>query len=144
MPFRRRSSGLGRVEPNLDIQELKEEIISEAPKEKADEVDEVRTLKSRLASLHFEEAAYVSTARRNWSRYLGWCIAVSLIFQIVLTIAVGRKFLDFGKYPGFLAVVAGGTFAQVVGLAAIVLKWIFGGKHPDELLQEEQSARRIR
>jgi hypothetical protein len=71
------------------------------------------------------------TARRHWSWFLILCIAASLLFQIGLTISVGLKWLDFKDYRWFLPIVVSESFLQIVGLAAIVLKWIFSGKVPE-------------
>ena len=99
----------------------------------------LRKLKSRLALIHLSESSFLSKARKWWSGFLAACIVVSVIFQIVLTTLIGVKKLDFHNYTSFLSVVAGGTFVQIVGLAGIALKWTFGGRRPDEMLQDARS-----
>lgn len=63
--------------------------------------------------------------RKLWSWFLIACIAVTLIFQIWLTISVGLGGLDFHEYAWFLPVVVTENFAQVIGLALIVVNFLF-------------------
>jgi len=74
-------------------------------------------------------------SRRLWSRFLVFCIGISLAFQIVLTVLVGAKVLNFVEYKWFLPVIISENFLQIVGLATIVLKWIFSGAPPNKMLE---------
>lgn len=60
-----------------------------------------------------------------WSYFLIGCIGATLLFQVWLTIAVGLKWYDFKDYAWFLPLVVTENFAQVIGLALIVVNFLF-------------------
>lgn len=84
---------------------------------------------------HLQGISDFYRSRRQWSGFLIGCIAVSLLFQMVLTFLVGFKILDFTQYQWFLPIVASENFVQIVGLAIIVLKWLFSGATPNKMLE---------
>jgi hypothetical protein len=87
----------------------------------------------RLASAadrHLEGLRDFYTSRRQWSVFLIVCIAISLVFQISITVLVGLNLLNYTEYKWFLPIVVSENFIQILGLAAIVLKWIFSGDIP--------------
>ena len=127
----------GRSDPSLP--DALNAITGEAPESEADARENSRTVKSHLAIV-LAESQFVSEARQTWSNILSGCIVYSLMFQGLLTLAVGVNALNFKSYGSFLSVVIGGTFAQVVGLAAIALRWIFSGKKPEEILEDLRSS----
>jgi hypothetical protein len=69
--------------------------------------------------------------------FLQYCIGASLAFQIAITIAVGLGYLNYKEYKWFLPIVVSENFIQILGLAAIVLKWIFSGKIPEMDLRQK-------
>jgi len=65
------------------------------------------------------------TSRKRWSLFLKTAVGVTIIFSFLLTIAVGRHWLNFESYQTFLWIVAGENFIQVLGLAAIAVHFFF-------------------
>jgi hypothetical protein len=63
--------------------------------------------------------------RTKWSKAILWFIIVSLIFQFSITFVVGMDWLNFEKYPWFLPLVVTENFIQIIGLAIIVVKFLF-------------------
>jgi hypothetical protein len=63
--------------------------------------------------------------RKTWSKWILGFITVSLILQFGITVAVGMDCLNFEKYPWFLPLVITETFIQIIGLAIIVVKFLF-------------------
>ena len=84
---------------------------------------------------HLQGISDFYRSRRQWSAFLIGCIALSLVFQITITFLVGLKVLDFTQYQWFLPIVASENFVQIVGLAIIVLKWLFSGATPNKMLE---------
>ena len=63
-----------------------------------------------------------------WSKWLiGW-VSGLIVFQIVLTVAVGLKALDFTGFETFLQLTVGQNFLQVIGLAMIVVRFLHSTK----------------
>lgn len=70
--------------------------------------------------------------RLTWSRWLiGWVSAL-LLFQIILTLAIGAGALDFRGYDLFLDLTVGQNFVQVVAMALIVVRFLHS-RDKDEL-----------
>lgn len=65
--------------------------------------------------------------RDKWSIYICLFIGFMLIFQLLLTIAVGNKWFgfDFSGYKTFLYIVIGENFAQIIAMGIIVAKFLF-------------------
>lgn len=63
--------------------------------------------------------------RELWSWFLISCIALTLLFQIAITVAVGLGSLDFHLYAWFLPLVISENFVQIIGLALIVVNFLF-------------------
>lgn len=62
--------------------------------------------------------------RLNWSRWLiGW-ISILVVFQVVLTLAIGSGALDFRGYEGFLMLAVGQNFVQIVAMALVVVRFL--------------------
>lgn len=116
--------------PKFTPSELKAEITGHQYGSRIEE-SEIRAQQLTAAALyHVRGLQDLYASRRLWSIFLVCCITASLAFQIGITIAVGLKLLDFTQYRWFLPIVASENFIQIVGLALIVLKWLFSGSTP--------------
>jgi hypothetical protein len=63
--------------------------------------------------------------RTKWSwAIIGW-ISCLIAFNIVLTILVGVKVLDFSEYQWFITAVTVETFLQVIGMGVVAVKFLF-------------------
>ncbi|QOL19798.1 hypothetical protein [Candidatus Bodocaedibacter vickermanii] len=67
--------------------------------------------------------------RNIWAKNILCIIYGLLISWGLLTIAVGRGWLDFSKTPYFLAISTPNIFISVLGLAIIVVKFLFNRKN---------------
>jgi len=63
--------------------------------------------------------------RSRWSTFIMFAIGTLVLFQIGLTLAIGTKWINFDNNKLFLNLVIGENFAQIVGLAYIVVKCLF-------------------
>lgn len=63
--------------------------------------------------------------RKKWSWFILTCIAFLLITQASLMALVGTNVLDFRDYDWFLPIVVSENFIQIIGLALIVVKFLF-------------------
>jgi hypothetical protein len=63
--------------------------------------------------------------RTKWSwAIIGWTSCL-IAFNIVLTILVGTKVLDFKDYQWFITAVTIETFLQVIGMGVVAVKFLF-------------------
>lgn len=127
---------------NISIADANEAIVGLKTDEQIAAVEDRQIIKSHLNILLLE-SEFLSSSRRSWSKFLIICVAVSIIFQISITFLIGFGELNFRGYESFISVTAGGAFIQIVALATIALKWIFGGRRPDEMLEEMRVSRNI-
>ncbi|MDQ3098979.1 MAG: hypothetical protein M3Q44_04495 [bacterium] len=74
----------------------------------------------RLAGLQ----AYYSM-RESWSWILAALLTLSIIFQFVMIIIVGKEWLDFSQNKDFLLLVTGENFVQIIGLCLIIVNFLF-------------------
>lgn len=63
--------------------------------------------------------------RNGWSNILKWLVGTMVFFQISLTIAIGRNWLNFSTFSAFPYLIIGENFAQIVGMAYIVVNFLF-------------------
>lgn len=63
--------------------------------------------------------------RKNWSWFLMGAMAAMILFQMGLTIAIGKGCLDFEKYSVLISLVVGENFLQIIGMCIIVVKFLF-------------------
>lgn len=76
-------------------------------------------------SIHREGTKDFYKLRSTWSSLIGWCIVFLIIFQGAVTASVGFNLINFKDYPWFLEVIVTENFAQIIGLAIIVVKFLF-------------------
>jgi cytochrome c-type biogenesis protein CcmH/NrfG len=97
--------------------------------ETAEDIDDQRQaisaqeLKERETHRRGEEEYY--KLRSKWSWFIFSFIAFMLLFQLLLTSAIGLKWVEFKDYQTFLHLVAGENFAQIIGMGIIVAKFLF-------------------
>ena len=77
-------------------------------------------IKIRLSGL---DAYY--TMRIRWSWIIAVLLILSIIFQFILVLAVGKNWLDFSKNKDFLLLVTGENFVQIIGLCVIIVNFLF-------------------
>lgn len=106
--------------------ELRDEVVSvPAPAIEVGVVDESRREQNRI---RVAGLAQFYGLRVVWSKWLiGWVSAL-IVFQVVLTVAVGLKALDFTGFETFLQLTVGQNFLQVIGLAMIVVRFLHSAK----------------
>lgn len=63
--------------------------------------------------------------RNIWGILLALALVASISFQFWLAYKIGKHELDFKGYETFLAIIAGESFVQVVGLSLVVVKYLF-------------------
>lgn len=68
--------------------------------------------------------------RNFWGVLLAVALVLSIVFQFLLTLAVGAGWLKFEGYTTFLNIVAGENFVQVIGLCTIVVSFLFPKNGP--------------
>ena len=69
--------------------------------------------------------------RGRWSAWLLVWITSLLLFQVVLTVAIGLKLLDFTGYNWFLPMVVAQNFLQIVGMGIVIVNFLYpGGRVP--------------
>lgn len=81
--------------------------------------------KSDEQKTHLDGLTEFYKFRKHWSWFILICIAILILFQIVLTVCVGCRWLDFKDYKWFLPLTITENFIQLVGLAIIVVKFLF-------------------
>lgn len=63
--------------------------------------------------------------RTTWSRWIiGWITAL-IAFNMLLTLAVGAKWLNFLEYQWFITAVIVETFLQIVGMGFVAVRFLF-------------------
>lgn len=95
--------------------ENQEEIVEDIPKK----------TESEESLAHLDGLRSFYKLRTKWSKAILWFIIVSLVFQFAITFVVGMDWLNFEKYPWFLPLVVTENFIQIIGLAIIVVKFLF-------------------
>ncbi len=80
---------------------------------------------SVFVKVHLDGLISFYKLRCRWSTFILICIGVLIVFQIALTFLVGMKMLDFSDYQWFLPLVVTENFVQVIGLALIVVRFLF-------------------
>lgn len=70
--------------------------------------------------------------RGYWSGWLiGWITSL-LAFQVLLTVTIGSKLLDFQGYNWFLPMVVAQNFLQIVGMGVVIVRFLYPGATPTE------------
>lgn len=82
-----------------------------------------QSIRERETERKGREAYY--DLRNRWSKYLGLFLLLSILFQMVLTFAIGTGRVAFDDYKPFLHVVISENFLQIVGMVYIVVKFLF-------------------
>jgi hypothetical protein len=63
--------------------------------------------------------------RSSWSKWIIAWISALIAFNIVLTLSVGTRLLDFRDYEWFVTAVTVETFLQIVGMGYIAVRYLF-------------------
>lgn len=63
--------------------------------------------------------------RDTWSKWIIRWITGLIIFNSIITIAVGFGWLDYGDYEWFITAVLIQTFLQIVGLGTLAVAYLF-------------------
>lgn len=106
--------------------ELLDEVVPVPSPETEEDVD--RTSRREQTKIRTAGLAQFFGLRVTWSRWLiGW-ISVLILFQIVLTFAVGLGAVNFTGYDTFLGLTVGQNLVQVISLAIIVVRFLHSDK----------------
>jgi hypothetical protein len=68
--------------------------------------------------------------RDRWSTSIVTWISILIAFNILVTVAVGAKWLDYTGLQWFITAVLVQTFLQIVGLGVVAVKYLFSDKPP--------------
>ena len=63
--------------------------------------------------------------RDRWSASIVIWISILIAFNIMVTVAVGFKWLDYTGLQWFITAVLVQTFLQIVGLGVVAVKYLF-------------------
>jgi len=91
--------------------------------------------RSILSRLRAEERKNIIEMRKNWSRWMLFCIVFIVLFDVVLISLLGFHVISFESQwviPAFIA----DNLAKVLGLAAIIVKFLFGKDSFDANLEK--------
>lgn len=116
--------------PTPSPEEAKKAIVAQVDPYVLEAQQEDAAMKADVALAHLRGLRAFYTLREKWSYFILGCIAVLLIFHITLAFMVGLKKLDFTSYEWFLPIVATENFLQIIGLAIIVVKFLFSHPRP--------------
>jgi hypothetical protein len=104
------------AERSIETTLPEQQAIPESPQTK-------QTSEERRIHLDGTDAFY--KLRSKWSWFILSCIFVLILFQIAITLLVGLDILNFKEYKWFLPLVITENFVQIIGLAIIVVKFLF-------------------
>jgi len=91
--------------------------------------------RSILSRLHAEERSNIIDMRSNWSFWILFCIVLIVVFDAALVLLLGSHTLSFESpwaIPAFII----DSLAKVLGLAAIIVKFLFGKDSFGKLKQD--------
>lgn len=94
-------------------------------------------VKAKDAEVHRKGWENFYKLRNKWSIYLMITLGLMIFFQTALTVAVGLHWLDFTNYKNLIYVVISENFIQIVGMAYIVVEYLFKNSFSDYKKQEE-------
>jgi len=97
--------------------------------------DRYAVSKQKLRALETERIGrekYYSL-RDQWSWFLRFLLGVMVLFQFLITGAIGLQIVDFFEYKTFLYAILVENFLQIVGMSIIVVKFLF----PTDQLREQ-------
>jgi hypothetical protein len=86
-----------------------------------------RSKEATLAQIRLQGLQEYYGMRKNWGRFLMFCLAVILIFNIGLVIAVGKGGLTY-KDEWFLRIVLTTNLADIIGLVYLVVNFLFSNQ----------------
>lgn len=92
------------------------------PGEMARKTEELRYKREKA---HVSGERFFYWLRNSWGMLLALTLFASVAFQFWLAYNIGKGRLDFREYKTFLSIVAGESFAQVVGLCLVVVRYLF-------------------
>lgn len=84
-----------------------------------------RGLEHEAAFLHVRGLQSHYQHKDRWSWFVGGCIAVMLVFQMVLLWLVGIGVWDFHEYDWLLPALMVQNLGQIIALATIVVRSLF-------------------
>lgn len=98
--------------------------------------DPVRMKKEKELAAHIaeRELAHLNGLKNfyflriKWSWSIFGFITFLIFFQSILTVLVGCGVLNFEKYPWFVSIFVTENCGQIIGLAIIVVKFLFDKK----------------
>lgn len=65
------------------------------------------------------------TLRKGWSIFIAIVLLLSIAFQVVITILVGKKILDFSNNQILINSIMGENFLQIIGLVYVIINFLY-------------------
>lgn len=78
----------------------------------------------RLTELHLQEKQEILGFRKKWSNNLLWLVVAIVLFNGGFLIAIGRNMLSY-EDEWLVRIIFTGSFIEVLGLARIVVQFLF-------------------
>lgn len=112
-----------KVNP-VDFQTLKNKV---SEKKIYDDSDSLELVRQKIRSWETDRVGREKyyELRDAWSWFLRWLLTVMVLFQFLITAAIGFGLVDFIEYKTFLYAILVENFLQIVGMALIVVKFLF-------------------
>ena len=125
-------ASLNRVIKNLNNAPERETTLvqEEARQQNAVIASAEEEVEFQKAQRHGVEGYY--ELRKQWSRYLVCFLGSSILFQFLLTVSIGLKWLDFAQNQAILKMVVGENFLQIAGMGYIIVKFLYPEQKSDQ------------
>jgi hypothetical protein len=134
MPTTRKPGTLPKPEDILPVVKAGGTVPDEGAERKFDATEDKENAGASQLYVHEKARQEAVSARikndqkQHWSWFIMACIAIMIGAQTSFIYAAGAGILDFKNYPWLLPIYFAQNFAQMVGLAYIVIKSIFTDK----------------
>jgi hypothetical protein len=80
---------------------------------------------AQMRVLILDSHATYTSLRKKWSRHIARAFWTVLTFELVFISALGLGIVEYRDYTALPQIIIGSFFAQIVGLAIIVAKFLF-------------------
>lgn len=104
-------------DPNTSPPYIEETVIDDAQQV-------AKNLQVQLEELRLREKSEFLAFRKQWSRYLLMLVIAIVVFNAIFLVAVGKKWLQF-QDEWLVRIIISGSFIEVLGLAKIVVDFLF-------------------
>lgn len=84
-----------------------------------------QNMSSDEEKIHLDGVRTFYSHRKYWSIFIVVIIGIIILFDTALTVLVGCNILNYEKYNWLLETVIGKTTLEILGLAFLVVKFLF-------------------